>query len=277
LRRAQLCWKEYDSRLRRRMEHFHRPFFAMPNNSTGRTAMLERYHWLTFLLPFLVYIAAGALEPSPGESPAEFARSYPVFYAIKIALTLAAVAFVWPGYRQFPLRVSPLAILVGIVGGALWIGLCMPRLEHTYLLPLLKQVGLGSLMPDRPAFNPFDASYDLSAAWAWGFLAVRFFGLAVMVPLTEEFFLRGFMMRFVMERDWWEVPFGTASRLAIVLGTVVPMLSHPGELLAAAVWFSFITWLMLRTRNIWDCVVAHAITNLILGIYVVISGNWWLM
>ena len=91
------------------------------------------------------------------------------------------------------------------------------------------------------------------------------------VPLVEEFFLRGFVMRLVMERDWWDVPFGKASGLAIVLGTVLPMSYHP-ELLAAAVWFSMITWLMLRTRNIWDCVAAHAITNLILGIYVVCAA-----
>ena len=38
-----------------------------------------------------------------------------------------------------------------------------------------------------------------------------------------------------------------------------------------------ITWLMLKTRSIWDCVVAHAATNLILGIYVVLSGTWRLM
>ena len=106
---------------------------------------------------------------------------------------------------------------------------------------------------------------------------MRFFGLVAVVPILEEFFLRGFLMRFVMERDWWEVPFGKASVFAIVLGTAVPMMTHPGELLAAAVWFSMITWLMLRTRNIWDCVAAHALTNLILGIYVVSSGTWRLM
>ena len=109
------------------------------------------------------------------------------------------------------------------------------------------------------------------------FLAVRFLGLVAVVPLVEEFFLRGFLMRFVMEHDWWKVPFGKADKLAIILGTAVPMLTHPGELLAAAVWFSMITWLMLRTRSIWDCVLAHAVTNLILGIYVVCSGTWRLM
>jgi membrane protease YdiL (CAAX protease family) len=61
-----------------------------------------------------------------------------------------------------------------------------------------------------------------------------------------------------------------------VLGTAVPMMMH-GEMLAAAVWFSMITCLMVYTRNIWDCIVAHAVTNLLLGIYVVNSGDWHLM
>jgi len=34
---------------------------------------------------------------------------------------------------------------------------------------------------------------------------------------------------------------------------------------------------MIRTRNLWDCVVAHAVTNLLLGLYVVHSGQWHLV
>ena len=88
--------------------------------------------------------------------------------------------------------------------------------------------------------------------------------------------MRGFLMRFVMEPRLVERAIRQGQPLAIAVGTVVPVLSHP-EWLAAAVWFSMITWLMLRTRNIWDCVAAHAITNLILGIYVVATGTWRLM
>jgi len=55
------------------------------------------------------------------------------------------------------------------------------------------------------------------------------------------------------------------------------VLLHPAEMVAAAVWFSLVTWLMLRTRNIWDCVAAHAVTNLLLGIYVVTTGEWQFM
>jgi CAAX prenyl protease-like protein len=128
----------------------------------------------------------------------------------------------------------------------------------------------------RSAFNPLE-QLAATPAWAYLFLAIRFMGLALVVPVIEEFFLRGFLMRYVMHANWWQIPFGQVNRTAVSLGTAVPMLMHPGELLAALVWFSMVTWLMVRTRNIWDCVVAHAITNLLLGIYVVTTGNWQLM
>jgi CAAX prenyl protease-like protein len=84
-------------------------------------------------------------------------------------------------------------------------------------------------------------------------------------------------MRFVMRDRWWEVPFGDVTFAAMVAATLVPVLMHPQEIVAALVWFSAVTWLMTRTRSIWDCVLAHAVTNLLLGIYVISSGHWWLM
>lgn len=239
---------------------------------------------MTFLLPFLAFMLVGTLEPTPDQPGGRTIGlsipygCYPWLYAAKIILTVATAAFVWPGYREFPLRLSRLAILVGLVGGPLWIGLCTLDWEHGYLRPLLDRIGLGGIVGagDRPAFNPFEQLAGRPAL-AWAFLAVRFLGLVAVVPLIEEFFLRGFVMRFVIERDWWKAPFGKVNTLAVVLGTAVPMMMHPGELLAALAWFSMITWLMVRTRNIWDCVAAHAITNLILGVYVVASGAWRLM
>jgi CAAX prenyl protease-like protein len=245
---------------------------------------LGRQRWVTFLLPFLVFALVGGFEPTPDHAggkaiglsiPYAF---YPWVYSLKISLTVAAVALVLPGYGEFPLRLSRLAIVVGLVGGPLWIGLCLLDWEHKYLLPSLDYCGAGRLITagDRPAYNPLEQLAG-HPGLAWAFLAVRFLGLVAVVPLIEEFFLRGLVMRLVVDRDWWEVPFGKVNTQAVVLGTAVPMLMHPGELLAALVWFSLVTWLMLRTRNIWDCVAAHAVTNLILGLYVVWSGTWRLM
>jgi CAAX prenyl protease-like protein len=196
-------------------------------------------------------------------------------YTIKIALVMATMAALWPGYRQFPLRFSPLAPAAGAAGAVVWISLCKLDLERV----AFELVGLDSLagFGQRSGFDPL-AHFRDQPLLAYGFLAVRFWGLAVIVPVIEEFFLRGFVMRYFIRHDWWNVPFGTLSPAAIVAGTLVPMLTHPTtELFAVVVWFSMVTWLMWRTRNMWDCVVAHAVTNLLLGVWVVARGDWYLL
>jgi len=265
------------------------------------SGLIARYPWLVFLLPFIVYMVVGGFEPAPptrhdsrsqteeADQADESAPSattieadnwfglryahYPIVYTVKIVLTIAAMLFVWPGYRQFPFRISLLAIVVGVIGVALWIGLCHLQLERK----LLEMVGLEGFLDlgARPAYNPLE-QLAANPAWAYAFLGIRFVGLALVVPIIEEFFLRGMAMRFVIRDIWWEVPFGQVTPLAVVVGTAVPMLMHPGELLAAFAWFSLVTWLMIRTRNIWDCVAAHAVTNLLLGIYVVTQKQWQL-
>ncbi len=286
---------------------------------------LSKWPWVTFLLPFIVFMVATSFEPSPPpqleseeiivESGAEpdvkpdtgfFAEDpgngffpaisysyYPHVYTAKIALTLLAMLLVLPGYRTFPFRVSGLSVLVGVVGVVFWIVLCHLRLEPKIIGPIdeflgsfipgleegdTPSVGLMSLIGagERSAFNPLEQMAD-TPVWAYVFLAIRFIGLALVVPVIEEFFLRGFMLRYVVHEQWWQVPFGSVNRMAVIAGTAIPMLMHPGELLAAFVWFSMVTWLMVRTKSIWDCVVAHGVTNLLLGIYVVWSGEWQLM
>ncbi len=249
-----------------------------------RRRLLEDYPYITFLLPFLVFGLLTSLEPTEATSGGSFIglaipySMYPWVYTLKIALTIGSILFVLPGYRKFPWRVSPLAVGVGVVGVVLWVGICSLQLEQNHLKPLLDTVGLGSVLGSgtRSAFNPLEALAPHTVG-AWSFLLVRFAGLALVLPIIEEFFLRGFLMRFVVDNDWAKLPIGQVNRAAVLVGTIVPMLMHPAELLAAAVWFSMVTWLLVKTRNIWDCVTAHAVTNLLLGIDVVVSGEWHLM
>jgi len=254
------------------------------STSRGPASLLQRQPWLVFVLPFAVYMVVGSFEPTP-ETPGGQSIGlsipyvyYPAVYGAKIGLTLLAMLAVLPGYRAFPLRVRPLSLVVGVVGVVVWVGLCRLDLEHRFLQPMLEGIGLDWLIGSgtRSAFNPFE-QYPGQPAWAWGFLALRLLGLAAVVPVIEELFLRGFVMRFVTDPNWPELPIGQVSRAAIVVGTLLPMLMHPGELLAAAVWFSMVTWLMLKTRSLWDCVAAHMTTNLLLGLYVLLSGDWRLM
>jgi hypothetical protein len=250
----------------------------------SRRSLLERHRWLVFVLPMAVYMLAGSIEPSRTEtggtllgqviSQSAYARAYSLIYTAKIALTLVAMALVLPGYLEFRRPPGLLAVAVGAVGIVVWVGLW--KLSNLVGLTALieKLPGYGP----RPEFNPLaelaaDHGYMVPAVWAWTFLAVRFFGLVAVVAVMEEFFLRGFLMRLVVDQDWWKVPFGKVNAAAVAVSIVVPLLTHP-EILAAAAWFGMVTWLMVRTRNPWDCVLAHAVTNLLLGIYVVTWHEW---
>jgi CAAX prenyl protease-like protein len=229
--------------------------------------------WLAYILPFVIFIALTSLEPKPPEPGAAAGlipySYYPAVYSLKIVCTLAAALWALPTLlTSFPPRIHWSSLIVGAVGTVIWVGITNLGLEPQ----ILGALGWSSLGA-RSAYDPF-AHLGGQTTAAYGFLAVRFLGLAVVVPVIEEVFLRGFLMRYVIHPNWWAVPFGTVNVAAIVAGTLFPVLSHPAELLAAAVWFSGITWWMVRTKNLWDCVTAHATTNLLLGIYVVCTGEW---
>lgn len=237
-----------------------------------RQLVLVRHRWLGFVLPMAVFWILTSLEPKPtaeGEaasSPLLPYDYYPAVYVLKIALVVAAMVLVAPIYRSIPLRVSPWAIVVGVVGVFVWVGLCSLGIEARYL-PVWLVGGT------RSAFNPLVEMADRPAL-AYGFLAVRLLGLACVVPVIEEFFLRGFLTRYLSDDNWEQVPFGRAALFPTVMTVAAAAMMHPAELLAALAWFSLVTYLYSRTGNLWDAVAAHAVTNLSLGVYVIASGAW---
>jgi CAAX prenyl protease-like protein len=242
-----------------------------PLASSWRERLLADYPWLVYLLPIFVFFAVTALESSPPEFLAE-TRGYPTVYILKIALVAIALWFVSPGYRAFPLRVTPLSLLVGAVGAAVWIGLCQLDWEER----LITSLGWEWLATStaRMQYDPF-ANIQNDPPWLYAFLTVRLFGLVLVVPVMEEFFLRGFVMRIVSSPDLEKLPIGPMPLAGLVAGTVVPLLMHPAtEALAPLVWFTGVTLWMCYTRSIWDCIVVHVVTNLGLGVYVLAQGDW---
>ena len=60
---------------------------------------------------------------------------------------------------------------------------------------------------------------------------------------------------------------------AIVLSTFVFMLAHTLWLGAVVAGLAY-AWLYVRTGKLWTAVIAHAVTNGVLGIWVVQTGQW---
>ncbi len=292
--------------------------------NTGQRTSSEKFALTIFILPFFLFLLMTSLE---GYANQEISLgffsftlpAYPILYTFKIlTLTLVALLCLRPWCQAFPLhftRKSLLAVLAGIVGVLLWVGVCKLELELKVMTALgwtestaenaaaeknadpndvlmvemtpeggLQTVSVPVVGGDenaqkkgfRSGFNPF--SYWGEDAMAWRFFIIRMLGLALLVPLLEEFFLRGFLLRFLEDQQqWMTLAVGACTPIIWGATAIYAAATHPGEMVAAILWFSMITWLVSSTKNIWDAVLAHSITNFLLGMYVLHSGDWYFL
>jgi CAAX prenyl protease-like protein len=193
---------------------------------------------------------------------------YPTLYTAACLLAFVAVLIALPGYLKHPFRVSPMAIGVGVVGIFVWLGLWWLDKETL-------QIGHWMGGNSRAAFNPFvELGEPTPAWWMYTFIGIRLLGLCIVIPIAEEFFARGFLMRYIEDIDWDQIPLGEATWKGLAGIIAYGAMTHPGEIVAAVAWFGLITWMYLKTKNIWDCVVAHSVTNALLAVFVIVTGTW---
>ncbi len=115
---------------------------------------------------------------------------------------------------------------------------------------------------------------------AYGFsLVMRFLRATVVVALIEEIFWRGFLMRFLANRDgdYWKVPFGKHNWLSYVVCTLAFTIAHAPIDYAGALVYGTLTYLLcVWSKNLGACVVMHATANFLMGCYIMAYGKYGL-
>jgi CAAX prenyl protease-like protein len=149
---------------------------------------------------------------------------------------------------------AALAVAVGLAVFGLWIVLDAPWM---------------TLEPTAAPFRPVDAQGRLD----WPLIAVRWLGAALLVPVMEELFWRSFLMRWLQGAPFAGVDPRRVGPRAVLLSTFVFTLAHTLWLAAALAGLAY-AWLYRRTGRLWPAVLAHAVTNGVLGVWVVATGNW---
>jgi hypothetical protein len=208
------------------------------------------------IVPFALYIVVLAVI---GEVP-DTALDKRWLYPVQVGLVAVALVWFWSRYEELrrPGPVSAvhigLGVLVGAVVFALWI-----VLDADWMV--VGEAGKG--------FDPRDDG-RVNVALA----AIRILGAAVIVPVMEELFWRSFVMRWIDGQDFLKVDPGSASMKALVVSSAIFAVEHH-EWFAGLVAGLAYAWLYRFTRNLWVPVIAHAVTNAMLGAYVLYTGHWY--
>lgn len=208
------------------------------------------------VLPFLVYMAFVLLADLLGRAgwaPEQLHWLYPA----KIGAVVLALWYFrrdyqelrqgWPGAAAVAL-----ALVAGVLVFGLWIALTAPWMR------------LGSATGYAPLVN---GSID------WLLAALRLGGAALVVPLMEELFWRSFLMRWLERPDFAGFDPAHIKWRAFVVTVILFAVEHDlwlSGMVAGAVY----GLLYMRTRNLWVPIVAHAVTNGVLGAWIIYTANW---
>jgi uncharacterized protein len=239
------------------MTEHHDTRAAAPSTSALPVAapLVSRAAWAR-ILPFGAYIfflILGDMLERAGIVRAELLWLYPVQAGV-VALLLA---FFWRDYHELraPLP-SALQLLAAIATGilvlVLWIQLDAPWMS------------LGT----SPGYDP-RSNEQLD----WLLIVLRIAGAALVVPIMEELFWRSFVMRWVDCADFETLSPARVGIKGFVVSVVLFGFEHNLWLagIVAGVAYSL---LYMRHRNLWSAVLAHAVTNGLLGAWVVATGSW---
>ena len=169
--------------------------------------------------------------------------------------TLVCGWWLWHVRREMQwdwnVRACSIGALLGVVGISLW------------LVPYFA----GWIPNEGGGFEP-ERIFGEGTAATYAEYALRLARAAVIVPLAEELFWRGFLMRWCINRDFPQtVPVGTHSWLAYGVTTLAFMLIHNPVDYAGAFLYGSLTYLLVvKTKRLTPAITMHAVANAIMGV-----------
>jgi uncharacterized protein len=202
--------------------------------------------------PFAVFVILTACQGKLGAASAYW------FYLAKTIIGAWLIFEMRPLVSEMRWAISWEAIVVGILIFAIWVGL------DGHYPKFIKSGSTG---------NPAEV-FGQNSGLAWFFNIVHILGMTLVVPPLEEVFYRSFLYRCIASHNFLAVPLNRFMPLPFFVTIAFFGLSHaewlPGILCGAAY-----QWLVIRKNRLGDAMIAHAITNLLLGIYIVVYHKWF--
>jgi CAAX prenyl protease-like protein len=212
-----------------------------------RSGSLSYPDWVPYVLPYAAFLL---LTFVGGELLEDTYALY--LYPVKILLVAGLLVFFFRrgAFPELTLRPSLLGIGAGLFGFALWV---LPE-------RLLAPIALG------------ESSFDPEGSVA--LVVSRLAGAVLVVPVFEELFLRSFLPRWIEgHEDFKRVAVGRFRVLSFAVVVLAMALTHH-RWLRAGLYSALLNLVLVREKRLGAVVWAHAVTNLTLGVYVMVTEQW---
>lgn len=212
---------------------------------TTAAAKTDEHPAAPFLMPFLAILAAGMLAGA-------LSGGFEWFYALRVLACAAVLWFFRREYRLLDWRGGWPGAAVGVAVFVLWMWGAVP--------------GPAKAMPTALAA----ATPALSLTW----IILRLIGGVVTVPIAEELAFRGFGLRRLISSDFESVPWKSFTWTSLLISSVLFGAMH-GERWLAGTAAGVLYALAMRWRGrLGDAILAHAVTNGLLAVWVLAFGRW---
>lgn len=246
--------------------------------------------FIAFMLLLLVKDLPGVHIDHPDRPWWQFAPEQWI-YPLQTIVSLGLVAYFWKNYTFRPFKGIGFGAFIGVVGILVWV---LPSWLYDVMnvatwtqpewmekLPLINEDrtiwAMLGLAPRAEGFDPTLFSDNPTAYWSA--VIMRIIRMTVAVAFLEELFWRGFLWRYFvnMDKPFWKTEFGIKKwkPIAITIGLFV-LVHAPEDYFGCLIYGILISWVAIRTRSLAACVVCHAVSNFILGLYIMYTGKWGL-
>jgi CAAX prenyl protease-like protein len=232
------------------------------NSMACATVQTDRRALLNHILPFAAWLVVMEILPPQAWS-----------YAIRSLVGLALLLWCrpWRYYSRIEPRHLPLALIAGMAVFIIWI---LPELPFIQRWPYLVDLyGRWGILPPWSSPTPVTVSPYTPNEAGWPLAVVKLLGSAFIIAPIEEVFWRGFLYRWLVERDFRRVALSQWQTGPFWVTAVLFGIEHDRWLVGilAGVVYGL---LVLRSRNLGTAIWAHIVTNLALGLYVLAAGDY---
>ena len=178
-------------------------------------------------------------------------------YPVQASVVALLLAFCWRHYHELQVPLPGPGRLLACSGVGVLVFLLWINLDASWM-----SIGLA---------QGYDPSTDGEIDWL--LVAIRIAGAALVVPVMEELFWRSFLMRWIEAADFEAVAPAVVGLKGVLVSSLLFGFEHSLWLAGIVAGLAY-AFLYMRYRNLWSAVLAHAVTNGLLGAWVVATGNW---